>query len=113
MLKILIKWLLLTVVIIGIGTAYIIPEITVVGFWTALLVATILGVLNITVKPVVSLLTLPVNIVTLGFFGLIVNTLLLWFTAAFVQGFNVGNFLTAFLGALIISCSMWFVERVV
>lgn len=83
--------------------AEVVPGITVSGFWTAIIVAIILGLINITLKPILILLTLPINILTLGLFTLIINGLLLWLTAAIVKGFNVAGFWPAFIGALIMS----------
>lgn len=83
--------------------AYIIPGITVDGFVTALIVAFVLGVINVTVKPVLFVLTLPITILTLGLFAFVLNALFLWFVASFVEGFAVDSFLAALLGSVVIS----------
>jgi putative membrane protein len=63
----------------------------------------VLGFVNAFIRPVILLLTLPLNVVTLGLFTLVINGLLLWFTSALIKGFDVTGFGTAFLAALIIS----------
>ncbi len=83
--------------------AYIVPGITVANLFTALIVAIVLGVINITLKPLLIILTLPINIITLGLFTLIINAFLFMLTAYIVKGFEVETFLSALLGALLLS----------
>lgn len=83
--------------------AYLIPGIVVDGLYTALIAALVLGLLNLTVKPILFILTLPITIVTLGLFAFIINALLFLFVASFIEGFAVGGFLDALLGSLIVS----------
>lgn len=89
------------------GAAYLIPGIHVAGFYTALLVALVLGLVNAIIRPLLILLTFPITILTLGFFVLIINGLLFWFVGTVVQGFAVDSFGSAFLGALIVSLLSW------
>ena len=84
-----------------------IPGITVSGFYPALMAALVFGILNLLVKPILSIVTLPINIITLGLFGLVVNGLLLWFVGSFIAGFSVATFTAAFLGALVIAAINW------
>ncbi len=76
-------------------------------FVTALIVSLVLGVINLLLRPILSLLTLPINILTLGLFGLVVNGLLFWFVSSFIAGFRVDNLLAAIFGALIVSVLSW------
>ncbi|MCL4319454.1 MAG: phage holin family protein [Firmicutes bacterium] len=70
----------------------------------AILVAALaLGFVNIFIKPIVKLLTLPINLLTFGLFGLVVNALMLWLVSSFVPGFVVNGFGAAFWGAIILS----------
>ena len=92
--------------------AYLIPGFSVDGFYAALIVAIVLGLVNLIIKPFVVLLTLPINILTLGLFTFVINALLLWFVASFIDGFAVSGFVPAFWGALIISVVSWFVHRI-
>lgn len=87
--------------------ARFIPGIDVAGIYTAVVVAVMLGVLNLIVKPILVILTLPINILTLGLFTFVLNALLFWFVATFVEGFGVSGFFPAFLGALFISIASW------
>lgn len=84
--------------------------IEVSGWYAALITALVLGLLNALIKPVLVLLTLPVNILTLGLFTLVINALLFWFVASVVKGFAVAGFWPAFWGALIISIVSWIVS---
>ncbi|MFE2282686.1 phage holin family protein [Streptomyces sp. NPDC059443] len=83
---------------------------------TLILVALIFGVVNIIVKPVVKLFSLPLFILTLGLFTLVVNALMLmltsWLAKQFDLSFHVDNFWTAVVGALIISIVSWAVNMV-
>lgn len=90
---------------------YVISGIQVESFYTALIAALILGFLNAVIRPIVLLLTLPISILTLGFFALVVNGLFFWFVASFVQGFNVSGFWPAFLGALVMSVVSWLTNQ--
>ncbi len=92
--------------------AYVVPGFVVSSFYTAAIVALILGVLNITIKPILVVLTLPLNLITLGFFTFIINALLIWFIASFVQGFSVSGFIPALLGGLIIAVVSWTLHKI-
>lgn len=83
--------------------ANIVPGIEVESLTVALVVALILGVVNVTLKPVLFLITLPLTVITLGLFTFILNALLFWFIAVFFPGFSISGFLPAFIGALIVS----------
>lgn len=83
--------------------SYLILGVTVASFYSALIVAIILGILNLTIRPVLMILTLPINLLTLGLFTFVINGLLFWFVATFVKGFTVSGFGAAFIGALIFS----------
>lgn len=84
-------------------SAYLVPGVAVEGYWPALKAALLLGVLNVIIKPVLLILTLPINLLTLGLFTLVINGLLLWFVGAVIAGFAVTGFLSALAGAIIIS----------
>lgn len=108
--KIIIHWLILTLAIMS--APYVVPGIHVNGFLTAVIVAAILGFLNMTVKPIVTLLTLPITIITLGLFSLVINALFFWFVATLVPSFSVANFIAAFWGALAVSVINWIMSKV-
>lgn len=100
-----IRWLIYALVIMLLP--YVIPGISVKNFYSALIAALILGLVNAVIRPLVILLTLPVNILTLGLFTLVINALMLWFVATIVKGFDIKNFAAAFLGALILWVISW------
>ena len=86
----------------------LVPGISFDGDWRLLfVVALVFGVLNVSVRPVLMLLTLPFLIVTLGLFTFVLNALMLWLTSAISNalglGFHVEGFGAAFLGALVVS----------
>jgi len=84
-------------------SAYILPGIYVSSFWTALLIALVLGILNAVLKPVLVFLTLPVNILTLGLFVFVINALLIMLAGAIIPGFMVESFWWALIFSLILS----------
>ena len=102
----LITRLLITVLALLVVSNYV-PGIEVEGFYIALIVALILGFINLFIKPILLVLTLPVTLLTLGLFTFVINALLFWFVASFVQGFEVVGFIPAFLGAFIVSIFSW------
>jgi putative membrane protein len=105
MIGLIVRWLILTIAILS--AAYFIQGIYVRSFAAAFFAAAVLGVLNALVKPVLILLTLPINILTLGLFTFIINAVLLELTAALIPGFHLQGFWPAVLGALVISIVNW------
>ena len=81
--------------------AYLVPGVTVGGWGTAILLALVLGILNVLVKPVLVILTLPVSFLTLGLFVLIINVLILFLAAALVPGFELASFWAALIFGLV------------
>jgi putative membrane protein len=86
---------------------YILSSVRVKDFVTALVVALLLGLANAIIRPILILLTLPVTILTLGFFILVINALLFWAVASFVEGFQVTGFWSAFWGTIIYALVSW------
>ena len=84
-------------------TAWIIPGIEVENFWSAGLLAIVIGLINLTIKPILLLVTLPVNILTFGLLTFVINALLLMFAGAIVPGVDVEGFLSALFGSILIS----------
>jgi len=98
---ILFRWVFVAVSVLA--AAYFIPGIFVASFYTALVVAALWGVANLVIKPVLVLLTLPINLLTLGLFTFVINAFLFWFLSTIVKGFDVAGFVPAFFGALLVS----------
>lgn len=80
-----------------------VPGIVIPGFGTALLVALLWGIVGVTIRPLLGLLTLPITIFTLGLFSFILNALLFWLLSMFVPGFVVNGFIPALQATLILS----------
>ena len=108
--KFILKLLILTGAVLL--AAYVVPGITVTGFVTALIVAIVLAIINMFVKPVLRILTLPINILSLGLFGFILNVLLFWVVAYFVSGFNITGFIPALWGAIIVGIASWIADKI-
>jgi len=83
--------------------SYVLPGVTVEGYFSAILVAVVLALLRLTVKPIIILLTLPVTIVTLGLFLLFINAFIILLADYFVSGFNVASIWWALLFSLLLS----------
>ncbi len=95
------KWFISALALLA--AAYLIPGISVSSFYIALIVALFLGIVNAVIRPILVILTLPINIVTLGLFIFVINGFLFWFLSTFIAGFEVVGFGVAILGALVVS----------
>ena len=102
---ILIRWMILTAAITV--ASYVIGGIQVKGFFSALRAAAILGILNAFFRPILIVLTLPINILSLGLFTFIINAMLLKMASGVISGFEVYGFWPAVFGSLIISIVSW------
>lgn len=98
---ILFNWLLSGLVILS--AAYLLPGVHVQTFITALVVALVLGIINAVLKPILLVLTLPLNILTFGLFTFVINAVLIMITSKVVVGFAVDNFWWALLLGLFLS----------
>lgn len=96
-----INWLLFAVSLLFI--AWLIPGITIESFQAALLAALVVGLVNIFIRPLVVILTLPVTLLTLGLFIFIINAILFGLVAYLVPGFEVDGFFPALLGSILLS----------
>ena len=99
------RWLTLTGAILF--ASYMLDGIHVSGFMSALGAAAILGILNAFFRPIALILTLPINIVTLGLFTFVINAVMLKMASGVISGFDVQGFWPAVFGALIISLVSW------
>lgn len=105
-----IKWILFAILIMFI--AWIIPGITISGFLSALVVVIIMSLINVFVRPLVSLISLPINVITLGIFSLIINTLLFLLVAKLSPGFHIDGFWSGFFGSLILSVFSPLIDKI-
>ena len=95
------KWLIMAVSIVV--AAYVIPGVTLASFWTAVWVALFLGIVNVLIKPILILVTLPINILTLGLFTFVINAVLILLASSIIKGFHVSGFWVAMLFSIILS----------
>jgi len=107
----LIKWFICTVSLAV--AAWVIQGITIQNGWALLFAALVVGFLNAFLRPILILLTLPLTILTLGFFTFVINALMILFTAEIVGGFSVDGFWSAFLAALVMSIVSFFLNVLV
>ncbi len=108
---VLIRWILMALAVLLV--AKIVPGVTVDSTASALLAAGVLGILNAFVRPALVILTLPLTLVTLGFFLLVINALLFWLVASLDFGLHVSGFWSAFFGALLLSIFSWLTSSIV
>lgn len=94
------RWLLNIAAILI--TAYLIPGFA-LTFWGAIVGSIFLGIVNAIIRPILIVLTLPLNIMTLGLFTLVINGFVLWLTAITVKGFDITGFGAAIISALVLS----------
>ena len=94
-------------------SSYILPGVKVDSFLTAVVVAVLLGVLNTFAKPVLIILTLPINILTLFLFVFVINAFLVLFTSSLVPGFHVAGFWWALVFSLVLSIVTSFLNSLV
>lgn len=84
-------------------TGYILPGVKMSSFWVALVVAVVLGLLNSFIRPILLLLTLPINILTLGLFTFVIMGFMVWLTTLIIPGFEVTNFWWCILFAVVMA----------
>ena len=105
------KWLVMTIAVLT--SSYVIPGIEVRGLIAAFVAALILGFVNAFIRPLLIVLTFPITVVSLGFFLLILNSLMLMLVAALVSGFEIHGFFSAFIGSIFISIIGAFINTMV
>lgn len=103
------RWILFALALLFI--AWIIPGIHLAGIQSALLAAFVIGLVNIFIRPLFVILTIPITILTLGLFIFIINALLFLLVAHVVPGFQVDNFLSALLGSILLSLISVFINN--
>ncbi len=90
-----------------IAVAYVVPGIHVSGIGGALIAALILGIVNAILRPILIVLSLPLELITLGLFTLVINALLFWLVGALHVGLDVDGFWPAFWGAIVMAIVSW------
>ena len=89
-------------------TGYLLAGIHLESFWTALVVSVVLGVINAFIRPIIFILTLPINILTLGLFSFLIMGALVYLTSYIVPGFTVDNFWWAIAFGIVVAFINWF-----
>jgi putative membrane protein len=103
--KFIISWILNAFALLVV--AYLIPDIHMTGFDVALIAAILIGLVNMLIRPILIVLTLPITLLTLGLFILVINGFLFWLVGRYLQGFEVSTIMAGILGALAYSLISW------
>lgn len=109
--RLLLVWILNAVALLAV--TWLLPSIQLDGFGSALAAALVLGFINTLVRPVLTILTLPITVLTLGLFYLVLNALLFWLASALLPGFHVGGFFSALVGAILYGVIAWLLSALV
>jgi len=103
--KLILSWIINAVAVYA--TAYLLDGIYVKSFWAALIVALILGLVNVVIKPILVFFSMPFIVLTLGLFLLLINASMLYISSQVVAGFALAGFWPAVIGSIFISVISW------
>lgn len=109
--RFLVTWLITAIALLI--TTYFVPGFYIEGIIPAFIAAVILGLVNAIVRPILVILTLPITLLTLGFFLLVVNAISIGLVAALTPGFSIAGFLPAIVGAVVLSIVTWALQLIV
>jgi putative membrane protein len=109
--QLLVSWLILSFAVYV--TAYILPGVSVTGIFPTIVTAMFIGIVNTLLRPVLLILTLPVNILTLGLFTFVINALLILLVSAIVPDFRIDSFWWAMAFSIILSLVNGFLSAAV
>lgn len=110
MLNLLLAWLVNALCLLAV--AMLVPGVHITGFGSALVGALVLGVVNTLIRPVLSLLTLPITLLTLGLFSFVINAAMFGLAAFLIRGFGVDGFWPALWGALAFGVLSWIANAI-
>lgn len=102
------KFVLIALSVMGI--AWLIPGVEVISFTSALWITLVLTILNLVVKPILIVLTIPITILTFGLFLLIINGLMIWLASRWISGFIVETFWKAILFSILLTVATYLIE---
>ncbi|MDO9232620.1 MAG: phage holin family protein [Methylotenera sp.] len=108
--KLLLVWLLNALALLAV--AYFVPNIHVAGFTAALVAALVIGLVNMLIRPILVILTLPITILTLGLFILVINGVLFYTVGHWLQGFEVRTLMAGVIGAIVYSVFSWLLTAI-
>lgn len=90
---------------------YLVPGFHLNNFWTAIVAAVVVGIVNTFIKPVLQLIALPISILTFGISAFLINVFLLWGVSKIVPGFIIANFGVAVIASIALSFTSWFLHK--
>jgi putative membrane protein len=108
--KIILHWIIISATVYGL--AYFVPNISISIWWVALIIGAILYFIHQIVKPIIKILTLPINLLTFGLFSIVLNVLFFWFPSVIISGFKVQTLTAALIGGIVISIVNSITERI-
>jgi putative membrane protein len=108
--KIILHWLILSGAVFGLS--YFVQGVTVEPWWICFIVGALLYFIYALVRPVIKLLTLPMNIMTLGFFSIGLNVLFFWFPSYIIKGFHVEGWKPLLIGAFLLFIVNWLADQI-
>lgn len=91
----------------------IVSGISFTGWQALILAGALLAVLHSVIKPIIKIITLPINIITFGLFALVINAAFFWFVGNIIPDFTVLTFVAAFWGGLVVSVASWLFDKIV
>lgn len=106
--KLIIKWLIFSLIIMG--TCYL-PGISVENFAYAMLIAAIITLINVFIKPVVKFLAFPINFFTFGLFNLVINFAILYLISYFIPQYHIVNYLSGFIASIVIAVAYCVIKK--
>lgn len=109
--RILLRWIIMAAAVLI--AAYLIPGVRIASFFTALWVALFLGIVNVLLRPILILITLPINILTLRLFTFVINAALILLASYFVKGFQVAGFWWALAYGIVLSIVHYLLNLIV
>ncbi|MEQ1488060.1 MAG: phage holin family protein [Methylotenera sp.] len=109
--KLLVAWILNALALLLVAS--LVPDIHVANYVTALIAAVVIGLANILIKPILTIFTLPITILTLGLFIFVINGLLFYGVGHFLQGFQVATLKAGIIGAFAYSLISWLLSAIV
>ena len=90
---------------------YVVPGFSLASFWTAVVAAVVIGIVNTFIKPILQLIALPISLLTFGITAFLINVLLLWGSSKIVPGFMIADFNTALFASIVLSLTSWFLHK--
>ena len=108
--KIILHWVLISVSVWL--ASQLVAGVSLDPIWVSLTVGACLTLFNTFIKPIIKVLTLPINLITFGLFSLVINGILFWYLGTVIKGFMVETFLSAFIGALLVSVLNWMLSKI-